>query len=226
MRAAEKDLDPVVVEPRPQPVADEARGHGVEHVAQHEPARRRDRDRDHLLLAVFGPPDRQRSQHGALGVDALAVAGVAAAGQRVDEGATTGDRVDVARAAQRRRVLHGALEMAVRRLDGAVLVGDVAVVAAGDHAVTVAQPPQRAVRSFSTPGSRLRNAADRLSARRSRGTPPRERSASCRPAASATKLPPRNTTWPCSKPPKARRKWRRRCGSGASATVIPSPDIR
>ena len=113
MRAAEEDLEPVVVEAHPQPVADEARGHGVEDPAEHEAAG--GGDRDHGLLAVLGAPVRQRPQHGALGVDALAVAGVAAADQRVDEGAVVGDRVEVARAAQQQRVLDGALEMAVRR---------------------------------------------------------------------------------------------------------------
>ena len=83
MRAAEEDLEPVVVEAHPQPVTDEARGHGVEDVPQHEAAG--GGHRDHRLLAVLGPPVRQWPQHGALGVDALAVAGVAAADQRVDE---------------------------------------------------------------------------------------------------------------------------------------------
>ena len=50
-----------------------------------------------------------------------------------------GDRVEVARAAQQQRVPDRALEMAVRRLDGSVLVGDPAIVAAGGHAVVAAQ---------------------------------------------------------------------------------------
>ena len=101
MRAAEEDLDPIVVDAHLQPVADEARGHGVEDPAEHEAAGRR--HRDHRLLAVFDAPAGQRPQDRALGVDALAVAGVAAADQRVDEGAIVGEGVEVARAAQQQR---------------------------------------------------------------------------------------------------------------------------
>lgn len=78
-------------------------------------------------------------QHGALGVDALAVAGVAAADQFVDEAAVVLDRVEVARAAQQQRVLDGALEMAVGGLDHPILMGQPAVVAAGCHTVMAAQ---------------------------------------------------------------------------------------
>ena len=69
----------------------------------------------------------------------LAVAGVAAADQRVDEAAIVGEGVEVARAAQQQRVLDRALEMAVGDFDRAVLVGDAAIVAAGGHAVVAAQ---------------------------------------------------------------------------------------
>ena len=106
MRAAEEDLEAVVVDAHPQPVADQARGHGVEDAPEHEAAGRG--DGDHGLFAILGPPGRQRPQHGALGVDALAVAGVAAADQFVDEAAVVLDRVEVARAAQQQRVLDGA----------------------------------------------------------------------------------------------------------------------
>jgi hypothetical protein len=76
---------------------------------------------------------------GPLGVDAPAVASVAAADQRVDEAAVVGERVEVARAAQQQRVSESALEMTVGGLDRAVLVGDAAVVAAGGHAVVIAE---------------------------------------------------------------------------------------
>ena len=77
MRAAEEDFDPIIVNARLRPVADEARGHGVGHPPQHEAARRR--HGDHRFLAVLGATGWQRPQHGALDVDALAVAGVAIA---------------------------------------------------------------------------------------------------------------------------------------------------
>ncbi len=38
LRAAEKQVEPVVVEPHAQPMADQPRGHGVEHLAQREAA--------------------------------------------------------------------------------------------------------------------------------------------------------------------------------------------
>jgi len=68
-----------------------------------------------------------------------AVAGVAATDQQVDEGAVVCDAFEVARAPEQQRVLEGALEVAVRRLDRAVLMGETAVVAAGGHAVVGAE---------------------------------------------------------------------------------------
>ena len=68
-----------------------------------------------------------------------AVAGVAATDQQVDEGAVVCDAFEVARAPEQQRVLERALEMAVRRLDRAVLMGETAVVAAGSHAVVGAE---------------------------------------------------------------------------------------
>ena len=64
---------------------------------------------------------------------------VAAADHLVDEGAVVGEGVEVARAAQQQGVPEGALEMAVRSLDGAVLVRLAAVVARRHHAVVRAQ---------------------------------------------------------------------------------------
>jgi len=67
--AAEKEVEPIIVEPDPQAVADETRGHRVEHSAQNKAARRGDGDQ--RLLAISGPPIGQPLQGGALGVDAL-----------------------------------------------------------------------------------------------------------------------------------------------------------
>src|SRR5213079_3707951 len=55
--------------------------------------------------------------------------------------------------------------------------------------------------------ARLQDAADRLSLRCCSGTPHSAHSAFCRPSASATKLSPPSTTWACSKPENASRKW-------------------
>jgi uncharacterized Zn-binding protein involved in type VI secretion len=137
VRPAEEDLEPVVVDAHPQPVADEPRRHGVEDPAEHEAAR--GGDGDHDLLAVLGAALRQGSERRALGVDAAAVAGVAAADQGIDEAAVVGEGVEVAGAAQQQRILERSLQMAVGGLDRAVLMGDAAVVAAGGHAVVVAK---------------------------------------------------------------------------------------
>jgi hypothetical protein len=98
VRRAEEDLEPVVVDADAQPVADEARGHGAEHLAQHEAAG--GGDRHDRLLAVLGAPGRQPPRNDPLGVDTLAVPGVAAADQLVDEAPVVGERVEVARPAR------------------------------------------------------------------------------------------------------------------------------
>src|SRR3546814_11201398 len=67
------------------------------------------------------------------------VAGVASADGLVDEAPVAGEVVEVARAAQQEGVLDGPLEMPVRALDAAVLVGDAGIVAGRRHAVMDAQ---------------------------------------------------------------------------------------
>jgi hypothetical protein len=164
-------------------------------------------DGDHDLLAVFGAALRQRPERGPLGVDAAAVAGVAAADQRVNEAAVIGEAVEVARAAEQQGILEGALQVTVSGLDRTVLVGDAAVVAAGGHAVMVAKravadgPVLIHLRREVAEGGREAVAAvlPRCAAEGPERVPRR-------PAASATKLSPPSTTWACSKPLKARRK--------------------
>ena len=134
---AEEQLQTVVVDARGQLVADQAGGHGVEHAPEDEAPGRRDPHADRV--EVVGASRRQRSEHRALGIDAHAQMAVAAADELVDEGAVGTEGVEVARAAQQQGVLEGALEMAVRSLDGAVLVRLAAVVARRRHAVVRAQ---------------------------------------------------------------------------------------
>ena len=54
--AREEEFEPVVVEALTEPVADQARGHGVEHAAQHEARGRGDVDADRLVIG--GPAHR------------------------------------------------------------------------------------------------------------------------------------------------------------------------
>ena len=142
---------------------------------------------------------------GLLQRDALGEIGVAPADDLVDEAAIGGEVVEVALPAQQQRILERLLEMAVSAFDRAVLVGDARLLRVG----SCRSGPQRLVaRGQILPRSavRLRNAADRLSLRCSRGAPPSAHSAFCSPSASATKLSPPSTTWACSKPEKASRK--------------------
>ena len=97
-RRALKAFQPIVVEAHPQPVADQARGNRVEHLAQREGAGAGDVDVD--LLVVGGLADRQLVRRRPLLVDALGVAEVAAADDVVDEAAPCGEIVEVARCAQ------------------------------------------------------------------------------------------------------------------------------
>ena len=132
-RRAEEHRQAVVVEAHRELMADKAGGHGVEHPAQDEAAGGGDAHADGV--EVVGAARRQRREGGPLGVDADAQPGVAAGDHLGDEGPVVGQGVEVGRAAQQQGVPEGALEVAVRALDGAVLVRLAAVVAGRRHAV-------------------------------------------------------------------------------------------
>jgi hypothetical protein len=87
---------------------------------------------------VRGSPVGQLAQIGAFDIDALCIAGVATTDDLIDKAAVVGQIVEIAGASQQKRVLDGALEMAVRPLDGAVLMGDAGIVAGRRHAVMAA----------------------------------------------------------------------------------------
>ena len=137
VRAADEHVQAIVVEAHSQPVADQARGHGVEHLAQPEASRRADADRYVLVVgrAAVGQAPEVRT----LGLDALGVPSVAEPDDAVHEG-TVGRKVgEVGRGAQQQGVGERALEVAVRTLHRAVLVCHAGVVARGLHAVMGAQ---------------------------------------------------------------------------------------
>ena len=125
------------MDPHPQPMPDQARGYGVEHLAQDEAAARGDEHGG--LVEVGGPLSRQRAQRGALELDELAPTRVAPADQLGNEAAIGVEIGKVARAAQQQRLIERLLEVAVVALDDAVLVRHAAVVAARHHAVVSAQ---------------------------------------------------------------------------------------
>ena len=136
-RRGEEQFQAVVVDARGQLVADQAGGHGVEHAPVGEPPGRCDAHTDRV--EVVGASRRQRSEYRALDVDARTQMAVAATDDLIDQGAVVGEGVEVTRAAQQQGVLKGALEMAVRSFDGAVLVRLAAVVARRRHVVVRTQ---------------------------------------------------------------------------------------
>lgn len=121
MGAADEQVEPVVVEPDPQPVPDQPRKHGVEHFPQREAAGRSDGDDDFLVIA--GAPVGQRLQCRALGVDAGRIAPVLGRHDLVDEAAVGGEIIEVARPAQQQRVADRRLQVTMGALDPAILVG-------------------------------------------------------------------------------------------------------
>ena len=133
-RRADEEVEPVVIQPHTHPVADQARGHGVEHLLEDEAAGRGDGDQ--RLLVVARPAIGQRPQRRARSASiALPRPGVVAADDLVDEAPIGGQVVEPARAAHEQGVEDRLLQVAVGTLDGAVLVGDAAVVAGRLHAV-------------------------------------------------------------------------------------------
>lgn len=94
MRAANEDVQAIVVETHAQAVADQARGDGVEHLAQREAAGRGDAHGD--LFVVGRATVRQFLQFGAFDIDALGVARIHAADDLVDEAAVEAQIVELA----------------------------------------------------------------------------------------------------------------------------------
>ncbi|MNL26315.1 hypothetical protein D3C87_1478320 [compost metagenome] len=115
MRAADEDVEAIVKQTHTQPVADQAGGDGVEDLAQGEAAGAGHRD-DHLFevgRAAIGKGLQMR----ALGIDALAMCGITAADDLVDEGAVGAEIVEVSGAAHQECIANRVLEMAVRTFD-------------------------------------------------------------------------------------------------------------
>ncbi len=136
-RAADEQIEAVVIQPDPQAVADQPRRHGVEHLLQREAAG--GGDGDDRLLMIAGPLPGQRLERGPLGLDALGGSGVLAADDLVDEAAIAARSSKSFSPAHQQRVADGFLEMAVRTFDRAVLMRDAAIVAGRLHPVMGAQ---------------------------------------------------------------------------------------
>src|ERR1700684_1439619 len=118
-------------------MADEPRWRRVEDAAQHEAAARC--NGDDLLLVIGRPAFGKRAEHWPLQLDAFAIVGVAAPDNLVDEAAIGIEVSEVPAATQEQCILQRLLEMAVRTLDGTILVRDTQIVAGGRHAVMAHQ---------------------------------------------------------------------------------------
>src|SRR5664279_2860329 len=88
-RAADEQIEAVIIQPHPQTVADQPRRHGVEDLLEHEAAG--GGDGDDRLLMIAGPLPWQRLERGPFGLDALGGPGVLAADDLVDEAAIAGE---------------------------------------------------------------------------------------------------------------------------------------
>lgn len=108
-------------------MADQPRGHRVEHLAQGEPARGGHRHQDGFK--VIGSPWGQRLQCPALGLQTGTEAAIAPRNQFIDELPIGGQIGELTRAAQQQRILQRLLEMSMGAFDGAVLMRLAAVVA-------------------------------------------------------------------------------------------------
>jgi len=137
MGGPEIEVEPVIMQPDAQAVADQAGWHGVEDPPEDEAARRRHRDMG--LFAIRGAAGRQRLKHRALGIDTLAVMGVTPATEFIEKPAIGGKIAEVGRAAQQKRIRDGPLQVPMWPLDRAILMRDPAVVAARRHGVMGAQ---------------------------------------------------------------------------------------
>ena len=132
-RVAQEQFQPVVVQPHTQAMADQPRRDGIEHLAQDEAAG--GRDVHARFLVVRRTLDRKWLKQCPLGLNAFAITRVDSTDDLVDEAAIGTKIVEVVTAAQKQRITHCALEVAMRALDGAVLMGNAAVVARRLHSV-------------------------------------------------------------------------------------------
>ncbi len=138
-RRAQEAVEPVVVKVNPQAMPDQPRGGRVEHPTQDEATA--GRHRHDLLLEVGHTPLGQVVQSGALHLDPLAVVGILPAENLVDEAPIGIEGVEVFGAAHQQGVLQRPFEMAMRALDGAILMGNAGVVARRRHPIVTHEAP-------------------------------------------------------------------------------------
>jgi hypothetical protein len=133
----EKAVQPLVIKTNPQAMANQARGHGVEHPAQYKSAAAGHGDQ--RLFEVGAAHRRQRVQRGLFQFDRFAVGSVLPAEALINEPAVVIQVIKIRAAPQQQGLGKGRLEMTVRPLDRAILMRHAAIVASGPHAVMRAQ---------------------------------------------------------------------------------------
>ena len=202
---AEEALEPIVVETNVEPMSNQTRGNAVEHAPQHKAAARRDQDA--RVLIVGRAALRKSLERRTLDLNAFAVAGVAASDGLVHKAAVGGQIHEVARAPQQKLVAKRLLQMSMGALDRSVLVRDAAIVARRRHAVMGAQllvtSGEVVLGDPIEIAERRRQAVAAVLFRRAAQRPQRVLQA----FRERDKISPPRTTWACSKPEKASRKW-------------------
>src|SRR5208283_4860203 len=123
--ATDEQLHAIIKQVGAWSMPDQPRGHGIKYLAQDKAAR--GADVHDLLLIVGGAVVRQRLQYGALGIDALTVAGVLTTDDFVEERSIRGQILEVDRTAHQQRVPDRVLQVTVGTFDPAVLVRNTAV---------------------------------------------------------------------------------------------------
>ena len=93
MRTADEQVEAIVVEPHPQTMTNQARGHRVEYLAQGEAAGGGDLHDN--LLVIRSAAVRQVRERGAFAVDALGVASIATTDDLVDEAAISDEVIEI-----------------------------------------------------------------------------------------------------------------------------------
>lgn len=148
VRRPKVEVEPVVMQPDTQAMTDQAGWQGVKDPPEDEAARRRHGDMG--FFAVCGAAGRQRLTHSALGIDTLAVMGIAPTAELTKEPAIGGKIDEVGRAAQQKSIHDSPFHVPIRTLSRTVLMRDPAVVGSQPlcrhrlgHDLCVKDPSQR-----------------------------------------------------------------------------------
>jgi hypothetical protein len=134
---ADEAVQPVIVDPQMQPIADPAGRHRVEHLARDKSAAGGHPHAGRVMIG--GTPRRQSAQRGPLEADRLLAPGVTATDEVGDPVAIGVKAVALGAAAQQQGLADDAPEVAVLAFDGTVFVRDPPIITGRLHAVVSAE---------------------------------------------------------------------------------------